>query len=127
MWQCNVRTSGELDLMMTIRSWDFFLGGPFNIASYAFLAHLLASAVERPVGDLIISAGNVHIYENHLEQAREQLNRIPSVVKPQLHLAPWIHKDMITGEPKNLRNLSLGDITLMNYHPQGKLPGEAAV
>lgn len=74
--QFNVN-EGRLSCHMYIRSWDVFLGGPFNIAQYAFLTHMLSHTVGMPVGDLIVSSGDTHLYTNHLEQAKEQLRREP--------------------------------------------------
>lgn len=83
--QFNV-TKGRLSCHMYIRSWDVFLGGPFNIAQYAFLTHMLARSAKLAVGDLIVSSGDTHLYLNHLEQAREQLTRDPKPL-PQLTIA----------------------------------------
>lgn len=68
---------GRLSCHMYIRSWDTFLGGPFNIAQYALLTHILAHTTRLSVGDLVISSGDTHLYENHIEQAREQISREP--------------------------------------------------
>ena len=65
----------RLHLKMNIRSWDIFLGGPFNIASYAILLLMMANEVDMIPGDLTISAGDVHIYENHMEYISKQLMR----------------------------------------------------
>jgi thymidylate synthase len=83
--QFNV-TTAELSCHMYIRSWDVFLGGPFNIAQYAFLTHILAHSTGLGVGDLIVSSGDTHLYLNHLDQARQQLSRQPKAL-PRLMLA----------------------------------------
>ena len=77
-----------LHMKMNIRSWDFFLGGPFNIASYAILLHMLAQEVDMYPGTLTISAGDVHIYENHFEYIMKQLNRMSKLHPPTLKLNP---------------------------------------
>lgn len=78
MSQFYVRENRYLDCHMYQRSCDFFLGGPFNIAHYALLTHILADRQEGlDAGRLIISYGDVHIYLNHREQCLEQLRRSP--------------------------------------------------
>jgi thymidylate synthase len=67
----------KLHCMMTQRSCDVMLGLPFNIASYALLTHILARECNLSVGDLIISIGDAHIYNNHFDGAMETLSRTP--------------------------------------------------
>lgn len=76
MFQCSIR-EGKLDLMMLQRSCDLFLGVPFNIASYALLTHILAAEVGLEPGEFIWVGNSVHLYENHIEQAKEQIKRTP--------------------------------------------------
>ncbi|SDE88254.1 thymidylate synthase [Fontibacillus panacisegetis] len=68
---------GKLSCMLTMRSVDTFLGLPFNIASYALLTHMVAQQCDLEVGEFIWSGGDVHIYSNHLEQVKTQLEREP--------------------------------------------------
>jgi thymidylate synthase len=69
--------NGKLSLQLYQRSADVFLGVPFNIASYALLAHILAQQCDLEVGSFVWTGGDCHLYSNHLEQARLQLGREP--------------------------------------------------
>ena len=68
---------GRLSCQLYQRSADLFLGVPFNIASYALLTHMVAQQVDLEVGDLVWTGGDCHVYDNHVEQVREQLTREP--------------------------------------------------
>lgn len=68
---------GKLSCMLTMRSVDTFLGLPFNIASYSLLTHMIAQQCGLGVGEFIWSGGDVHIYNNHVEQVKTQLEREP--------------------------------------------------
>ena len=68
------------------RSADFFLGVPFNIASYALLTHMLAQQCDLAVGDFIWTGGDCHLYSNHAEQVALQLSRAPHRY-PALHIS----------------------------------------
>jgi len=76
----------RLHIKMNIRSWDFFIGAPFNIASYALLLMMMAQEVDMLPGDLYISSGDVHIYENHLEYIMKQLSRDSKGSIPKMEL-----------------------------------------
>jgi thymidylate synthase len=107
-------SNGKLSCHMYQRSADFGLGVPFNIASYALFTHMIAQTCNLRVGELIISFGDAHIYENHIDQVKEQLTRVP-LLFPTLKLNPSI--DHIT-------KFTMNDIELLNYqcHSTIKMP-----
>lgn len=81
--------NGKLSCQMYQRSADMFLGVPFNIASYALFTHMIAQVCNLEVGELVIVLGDAHIYENHVDQVKEQLARKPKGVA-KLKLNPEI-------------------------------------
>ena len=97
--------NGKLSCHMYQRSADMFLGVPFNIASYSLFTHMIAQVCNLSVGELIISFGDAHIYDNHIEQVKEQLSRTP-MPSPTLRLNPYI--SVIT-------EFDMNDIVLENY------------
>lgn len=88
MFQFHVRKTGELDIQLYQRSADWFIGVPFNIASYAALLIIIAREVGRVPGSLIHTFGNYHLYDIHREQAAEQLSREPMELSQLLITAP---------------------------------------
>ena len=110
----------RLHCMLTQRSADAFLGVPFNIASYALLTYILAARVGLKVGELVHSIGDAHIYSNHVEPVREQLERVP-YARPNLDL-------LRTGKSLgDLRDLTPADFMLIGYQSHPALKGEVAV
>jgi len=91
-FQFNVR-DGFLDCMFLMRSIDTFLGLPFNVASYGVLTHIMAAATGLKPGVLTFMGGDTHLYQNHMEQAKTQLERIPYTF-PRLK----INKDIYFGK-----------------------------
>jgi len=102
----------KLSLKWTQRSVDSFLGLPFNIASYAFLLHLLSKEVNMIPGDLIFSGGDVHLYTNHIEQAEEQLKR-NTFILPKLVL-----------KNKSINDVKFEDFEILDYQSDKVLKGE---
>lgn len=76
LYQVNIK-KGKVCLQLYQRSADIFLGVPFNIASYALLTHIIAKVLGREAGEFVHTFGDLHIYETHMDQAREQLTREP--------------------------------------------------
>ena len=105
---------GELSCQLYQRSADLFLGVPFNIASYALLTHLVAQQADLRVGEFIWTGGDCHLYLNHLEQARLQLDREPY---PPPRLA-------IRRRPESLADYRYEDFEILDYraHPAIKAP-----
>lgn len=105
---------GRLSCQLYQRSADYFLGVPFNIASYAFLTHMVAQQCDLVPGEFIWTGGDVHLYTNHLEQARLQLGREPFPL-PKL---------VIKRKPETLFDYRLEDFEIVNYqsHPTIKAP-----
>jgi thymidylate synthase len=110
-FQCYV-SEGKLSLMWSQRSVDTFLGLPFNIASYGTLLLLLCEETGYKPGELIGNLGDVHLYKNHIEQAKEQINREPKSHLPKLELS---NVDILNGEFDY-------EIKDYEYHPTIKAP-----
>jgi thymidylate synthase len=104
---------GKLSCQLYQRSADLFLGVPFNIASYALLTHMVAAQSGLEVGDFVWTGGDCHIYDNHVEQVREQLSR-EAYPAPTLRLAP---RD-------SLFDYTYEDVEVVGYqhHPTIKAP-----
>jgi len=105
---------GKLSCQLYQRSADYFLGVPFNIASYALLTHMVAQQCDLEVGEFVWTGGDVHLYTNHMEQAKTQLSRAPYSL-PQLK---------IKGRPNSLFEYQFEDFEILNYqsHPGIKAP-----
>ena len=105
---------GKLSCQLYQRSADVFLGVPFNIASYALLTMMIAQVCDLEPGDFVHSFGDVHLYNNHIEQAKLQLTRTPFEL-PTLKINPAV---------KDIFSFDFSDFTIENYqcHPGIKAP-----
>ena len=108
---------GKLSCQLYQRSGDIFLGVPFNIASYALLLHMVAQQCDLEVGDFIWSGGDVHIYNNHIQQVEEQLSRQP-LAAPQLKLV---------NKPKDIFSYTLENFDVSGYTPHSAIKAPVAV
>ena len=108
---------GRLSCHLYQRSADFFLGVPFNIASYALLTHMIAQQTELAVGELVWTGGDCHLYLNHLAQADEQLARAPLPL-PQLR---------IRRHPPDLFRYDYEDFEFVNYQHHAAIKAPVAV
>ena len=113
----NVDDNNKLSLELYMRSADVFLGVPFNIASYSLLNHMIAQVTGLAVGEFILTWGDVHIYENHIDAVKEQLKRKP-LPFPTLKLNPKI---------KNIDDFKFEDIEIQNYDPHPPIKAEVTV
>lgn len=108
---------GKLSCQLYQRSADTFLGVPFNIASYALLTMMIAQVCDLEYGEFVHSFGDVHLYLNHIEQARLQLEREPRAL-PTMEL----NKNV-----SNILDFDYEDFTLLNYDPHPHIKAEVSV
>ena len=109
--------NGKLSCQLYQRSCDIFLGVPFNIASYALLTMMVAQVCGLQYGDFVHTLGDAHLYNNHLEQATEQLSRTPKAL-PIMKINP---------EVKDIFSFKYEDFTLENYNPDPNIKAPIAV
>ena len=107
----------KLSCQLYQRSADLFLGVPFNIASYALLTMMIAQVCDLQLGEFVHTFGDVHLYSNHFEQAKEQLSRTPRTL-PTMQLNPKI---------KDLFAFDFDDFQLQNYNPLPHIKAAVAV
>lgn len=108
---------GKLSCQLYQRSADTFLGVPFNIASYALLTMMVAQVCELKYGEFIHTFGDVHLYNNHIEQANLQLTRTPKAL-PKMVINPNV---------TSIFNFTFEDFTLLDYHPDPHIKAEVSV
>ena len=108
---------GELSCQLYQRSADLFLGVPFNIASYALLTLMVAQVCDLKPGTFVHTFGDLHLYSNHLEQAKLQLTREPRPL-PQMNLRPAV---------RNIHDFKFEDFALVGYDPYPAIKAPIAV
>lgn len=109
--------NGKLSCQLYQRSGDIFLGVPFNIASYAILTHMIAQQCELDVGEFIWSGGDVHLYSNHVEQAKEQLSRETKAL-PKLNFKR---------QPKDIFSYTYEDFEIIDYQAEPNIKAPISV
>ncbi|MDX2425049.1 MAG: thymidylate synthase [Cycloclasticus sp.] len=109
--------NGRLSCQLYQRSADFFLGVPFNIASYALLTHMVAQQAGLEVGDFVWTGGDVHLYNNHFEQAKLQLSR-DTFELPQLKIART---------PESLFDYQYEDFEIVGYQSHAGIKAPVAI
>jgi thymidylate synthase len=108
--------NGRLSAHLTQRSGDLYLGIPFNCPSLAFLTHMVAQQCNLEVGEIVHSIGDLHLYSNHLEQARLQLTRDPRPL-PKL---------VIKRKPDSIFQYKFDDFEIVGYDPHPHIPAPIA-
>ena len=116
LFQFDVR-DGELSCQLYQRSADLFLGVPFNIASYALLTMMIAQVCQLRPGEFVHTFGDLHLYQNHLEQAREQLSREFRPL-PRMELNPNVN---------DIAQFRFEDFRLLDYNPHPAIKAPIAV
>lgn len=123
--QCYVSNDGHLDLKLFLRSSDFALGLPFNIAQYALLTHLYARAAGLTARRLIVDIGDAHIYSNHVDAMREVLRR-PSLTLEQ-HKPTFNTRLVFNTDNTDIDGYKPGDFDIADYYSHDHVPLTIAV
>lgn len=119
MFQVYVTGDGQLDLLWYQRSVDLFLGFPYNVTSYSFLAHLIARKCGLVARNLIFMGGDIHLYKNHLDQARELLTRT-------IHPDPTVEIDAAVID-LDWKDITLNHIVVNGYQSNKRIPAPMAI
>lgn len=112
-----VVNNGKLNLLFNMRSSDFFLGTPFNIVNYSLLLCLVAHQTGLLPGELVYHGADVHLYNNHIEQAKEQISRVPTAF-PTLK---------IKVKRENIEDYEYEDFEIVGYNPQASIKAPVSV
>ena len=110
-------SEGKLSCQLYQRSADTFLGVPFNIASYALFTMMIAQVTDLQPGDFVHTFGDVHLYNNHIDQAKEQLSRDTRPL-PQMMINPKI---------KDITAFTFEDFELINYDPHPHIKAAVSI
>jgi len=110
-------SQNKLSCQLYQRSADAFLGVPFNIASYSLLVHMIAKVLKYDVGDFVHTIGDLHLYKNHINQAKEQISRKP-------HQLPSLR---IKRDVQDIFDFKYDDFEIINYQSHPHISGEIAV
>lgn len=126
LWNIN---KGKLNCMLTIRSNDWFLGNPFNVAQYAVLVHMIAQVTNYKPGKLTVCINDAHIYENHIPQIQEQLGLVDMNEMFDTFITDRFCKPklVLNEDIKDFYDFTIDDIKLEEYIPGPKIKAEVAV
>ena len=126
LWNIN---KGKLNCMLTIRSNDWFLGNPFNVAQYAALVHMIAQVTNYKPGRLTVCINDAHIYENHIPQIQEQLGLVDMNEMFDAFITNRLCKPklVLNEDIKDFYDFTIDDIKLDGYIPGPKIKAEVAV
>lgn len=119
LFQLHVNNNDELSCQLYQRSGDAFLGVPFNIASYSLLTHIIANICDLKVADFVWTGGDFHIYNTHVDQVRQQLEREPRKL-PDLKMPDFETLDEVLQS-------RVSDFVLLNYNPMSTISAPMAV
>lgn len=118
LFQFNMDSQNRLHTSLYMRSGDMFLGVPFNIFEYSVMTHMVAKLVGAEARQLNVYIANAHIYHNHMEQVKEQLNRDPKRQFPKLS---------ISGNQQSIDDFKVGDFNIIGYEPMPRITAPIAV
>lgn len=126
LWNIN---KGKLNCMLTIRSNDWFLGNPFNVAQYAALVYMIAQVTNYKPGRLTVCINDAHIYENHIPQIQEQLGLVDMNEMFDTFITDRFCKPklVLNEDIKDFYDFTIDDIKLDGYIPGPKIKAEVAV